>query len=214
LAREPSTRGLNLSGRAFIVNYEGTVLMLFGHRKVLAICSIAFSLAATSAFADLASTENPKSERAFTKVSAKAAASRRAARSVKTRPATAAAHASAPAASSSLVNEARRYLGSGPVFGRKTLWCGNFMDYVLRKTGHKPGGNLASSYASYGRRVAGPQVGALAIMTRGKRGGHVGVVSGVTPEGNVVVVSGNHNNAVAESVYPRSRIYAYVMPGA
>jgi uncharacterized protein (TIGR02594 family) len=193
--------------------------MLFGQRKLLAICSIAFSMAATSAFADIASTENPKSEPAFARVSGKAAASKRAARTahtartVKTRPAAAAAYATAPAASSSLVAEARRYLGTNPT-NRKSLWCGAFMDMVLQKTGHKPGGNLASSYASYGRRVAGPQVGALAVMTRGKRGGHVGVVSGVTPEGNVIVVSGNHNNTVAESVYPRSRIYAYVMPGA
>ena len=88
------------------------------------------------------------------------------------------------------------------------------MDLVLKRTGHKPGSNLASSYASYGRRVAGPQVGAIAVMTRGRGGGHVGVVSGVDASGNVIVVSGNHNNTVAESVYPRSRIYAYVMPDA
>jgi uncharacterized protein (TIGR02594 family) len=88
------------------------------------------------------------------------------------------------------------------------------MDMVLQRTGHKPGGNLARAYASYGQRVSGPQVGALAVMSRGKGGGHVGVVSGVDASGNVIVVSGNHNNTVAESVYPRSRILAYVMPGA
>ena len=43
-------------------------------------------------------------------------------------------------------------------------------------------------------------------------GGHVGVVSGIDAKGNVIVVSGNHNKRVAESTYPRSRIYAYVMP--
>ena len=42
----------------------------------------------------------------------------------------------------------------------------------------------------------------------------VGVVSGVDANGNPIIVSGNHNRTVAESVYPRSRIAAYVMPGS
>ena len=56
-----------------------------------------------------------------------------------------------------------------------------------------------------------PQVGAIAVMGR-RGGGHVGVVSGVDANGNPIIVSGNHNHTVAESVYPRSRISAYVMP--
>jgi formylmethanofuran dehydrogenase subunit C len=43
--------------------------------------------------------------------------------------------------------------------------------------------------------------------------GHVGVVSGIDANGNPIIVSGNHNHTVAESVYPRSRIAAYVVPG-
>jgi uncharacterized protein (TIGR02594 family) len=110
-----------------------------------------------------------------------------------------------------LVSEARRYIGGNPT-GRSSLWCGAFMDMVLKKTGHKGGGNLARAYASYGRRVSGPQVGAIAVMTRGKGGGHVGVVSGVDASGNPIIISGNHNDRVAESTYPRGRIIAYVMP--
>jgi len=83
---------------------------------------------------------------------------------------------------------------------------------VLKKTGHAGGGNLARAYASYGTRVAGPQVGAIAVMARGG-GGHVGVVSGVDANGNPIIISGNHNHTVAEAVYPRGRIIAYVMPG-
>jgi uncharacterized protein (TIGR02594 family) len=110
-----------------------------------------------------------------------------------------------------VVAEARRYLGGNPT-GRRSLWCGAFMDMVLKKTGHKGGGNLARAYASYGRRVSGPQVGAIAVMTRGKAGGHVGVVSGIDASGNPIIISGNHNDVVAESTYPRGRIIAYVMP--
>ncbi len=109
-----------------------------------------------------------------------------------------------------LVAEARKYLGTNPT-GRRSLWCGAFMDMVLRRTGHKGGGNLALAYAHYGHRVAGPQVGAIAVMGR-RGGGHVGVVAGVDPNGNPIIVSGNHNHSVGESVYPRGRIVAYVEP--
>jgi uncharacterized protein (TIGR02594 family) len=108
----------------------------------------------------------------------------------------------------SLVNEARKYLGTNPT-GRATLWCGAFMDLVLRRTGHPPGSNLAGDYARYGTRLSGPEVGAIAI-TNG--GAHVGLVTGVDPNGNPIIVSGNHNRTVAEAVYPRSRVAIYVMP--
>ena len=117
---------------------------------------------------------------------------------------------SAVFASSDIVSEARRYMGGNPT-GRGSLWCGAFMDMVLKHTGHKGGGNLARGYASYGTRVSGPQVGAIAVMGR-NGGGHVGVVSGIDSAGNPIIISGNHNNKVDESVYPRGRIIAYVMP--
>ena len=117
----------------------------------------------------------------------------------------------------SLVAEARKYIGTNPT-GRGSLWCGAFMDMVLKRTGHNGGGNLASAYAHYGQRVSGPQVGAIAVMGR-RGGGHVGVVSGVDPNGNPIIVSGNTWNrstggrhTVAETVYPRGRISAYVVP--
>jgi uncharacterized protein (TIGR02594 family) len=113
--------------------------------------------------------------------------------------------------SNTLVAEARKYIGTNPT-GRGSLWCGAFMDLILKRTGHAGGGNLAKSYASYGTRVSGPQVGAIAVMGR-RGGGHVGVVSGVDANGNPIVVSGNHNHTVAESVYPAGRISAYVLPG-
>jgi uncharacterized protein (TIGR02594 family) len=113
--------------------------------------------------------------------------------------------------SNTLVAEARKYIGTNPT-GRGSLWCGAFMDLILKRTGHAGGGNLAKAYASYGTRVSGPQVGAIAVMGR-RGGGHVGVVSGVDANGNPIVVSGNHNHTVAESVYPAGRISAYVLPG-
>jgi uncharacterized protein (TIGR02594 family) len=113
---------------------------------------------------------------------------------------------------SNVVAEARRYIGGNPT-GRSALWCANFMNMVLQRSGHQTSGsNMARSFASYGRRVSGPQVGAIAVMSRGKRGGHVGVVSGVDASGNPIIISGNHNRRVAEATYSRGRVYAYVMP--
>lgn len=114
--------------------------------------------------------------------------------------------------SSGLVEQARRYIGSNPT-GMGALWCARFMNMVLEKTGRRgTGSNMASSFANYGRRVSGPQVGAIAVMTRGKRGGHVGIVSGIDASGNPIIISGNYNRRVAEAKYSRNRIYAYVMP--
>jgi uncharacterized protein (TIGR02594 family) len=113
--------------------------------------------------------------------------------------------------SSNVVAEARRYIGGNPT-GRGRLWCARFMNMVLQRSGlHGTGSDMARSFASYGQRVSGPQVGAIAVMGR-RGGGHVGVVSGIDASGNPIVVSGNHGHRVAESVYPRGRIYAYVMP--
>jgi uncharacterized protein (TIGR02594 family) len=127
-------------------------------------------------------------------------------------PSGSAASQASPGNMSRVVAEARRYIGGNPT-GRRSLWCARFMNMVLARSGMKTtGSDMASSFARYGRRVSGPQIGAIAVMSRGRRGGHVGVVSGIDAKGNPIVVSGNHSRRVAEAVYSRSRVYAYVMP--
>ena len=112
---------------------------------------------------------------------------------------------------SSLVMEARHYLGGNPT-GRGSLWCARFMNMVLRETGHGgTGSDLAASFAHYGTRVSGPQVGAIAVMGR-RGGGHVGIITGVDAKGNPIMISGNNGNRVREAPVSRGRIYAYVMP--
>ena len=113
---------------------------------------------------------------------------------------------------SSLVAEARRHLGGNPT-GRGSLWCARFMNMVLQQTGHRgTGSDMASSFAKYGTRVSGPQVGAIAVMRRGRSGGHVGIITGVDAKGNPIMISGNNGNRVREAPVSRGRIYAYVMP--
>src|ERR1700675_1266165 len=113
--------------------------------------------------------------------------------------------------SSNVVAEARRYVGGNPT-GRGSLWCARFMNMVLERSGHHgTGSDLARSFANYGQRVSGPQIGAIAVMGR-RGGGHVGVVSGIDASGNPIVVSGNNGNRVREAPVSRGRIFAYVLP--
>lgn len=80
----------------------------------------------------------------------------------------------------SRVSTARRFLGAtARQLGLpRRLWCADFMNLVERRLGRRgTGSRLAMSFAGYGRRLAGPAVGAIATMGR-RGGGHVGVVSG------------------------------------
>jgi uncharacterized protein (TIGR02594 family) len=114
--------------------------------------------------------------------------------------------------SSNVIDEARRYIGHGNPTGRARLWCARFMNLVLERTGHRgTGSDMASSFAHYGQRVSGPQVGAIAVMGR-RGGGHVGVITGIDAQGNPIMISGNNGNRVREMPVSRGRIYAYVMP--
>jgi uncharacterized protein (TIGR02594 family) len=113
--------------------------------------------------------------------------------------------------SSNVVSEARRYLGGNPT-GRGSLWCARFMNLVLQHSGYKgTGSDMAASFANYGQRISGPQVGAIAVMGR-RGGGHVGIITGIDASGNPIMISGNNGNRVREAPISRGRIYAYVMP--
>jgi uncharacterized protein (TIGR02594 family) len=111
-----------------------------------------------------------------------------------------------------VVADARRYVGDGNPTDRSTLWCARFMNMVLHQAGFRgTDSDAARSFASYGHRVSGPRVGAIAVMAR-RGGGHVGIVSGIDRKGNPIVISGNYGHRVAEASISRGRIYAYVMP--
>lgn len=94
------------------------------------------------------------------------------------------------------------------------LWCADFMNFVLRQAGGKgTRSRAARSFLQYGKKLDGPRVGAIAILYRkGPNNGHVGVVRGTDGQGNPILVSGNHGPTVMQSIYPKSRVLAYVMP--
>ena len=93
------------------------------------------------------------------------------------------------------------------------LWCADFINFILRRTGHPTtNSRAAKSFLEYGKRIDQPRVGAIVVLTRGKNGGHVGIVRGTDGAGNIIVISGNHGNKVWESMYPKNRVLGYVIP--
>ncbi len=107
---------------------------------------------------------------------------------------------------------AEGYKGTNPTH-KNSLWCADFMNLVLAQSGAKTSNSsMARSFANYGTRLSGPQVGAIAVFARGKRGGHVGIVKGIDARGNPIIISGNHNRRVGEGTYPRNSVIAYVWP--
>jgi hypothetical protein len=65
------------------------------------------------------------------------------------------------------VEVARQYLGATArqIGLPSSLWCADFANLVERKLGHPgTGSRMAASFAHYGQRISGPQVGAIALM--------------------------------------------------
>lgn len=115
---------------------------------------------------------------------------------------------------SSLVSIARADIGKGPrqMGVPSRLWCADAMNVWLRRAGYKgTGSRAARSFKRYGQRLSGPQAGAIVVFPRGRSGGHVGVISAVNGS-TIRVISGNHNNRVAEADYPTARAIAFVRP--
>lgn len=79
-------------------------------------------------------------------------------------------------------------------------WCGWQMRVWLGVA--NPAGNLARWWAGYGRDAHGPHVGAIVVWPRGRRHGHVGIITGRTADGRWIVKSGNDGHRVRER--PRS----------
>jgi CHAP domain len=99
----------------------------------------------------------------------------------------------------------------------KAAWCAAFVGAALRKAGVRDipaahGGNIASSYAQWGRHVDPQDVrrGDVVVLTRGHRpgqtGGHVGLATGPMVDGKIPTIEGNARHMVR-------RAYERIRPG-
>ena len=115
---------------------------------------------------------------------------------------------------SSLVDEARRRLGSPKFTGLPGPWCADAVSAWLRDAGKPPLANrMAASALDYGPHVSSPAPGDLVVMrTRRGPAAHVGIVEGVNADGSVRIISGNWRRMVAEADIPRSSVTAFIRP--
>lgn len=98
----------------------------------------------------------------------------------------------------------------------ETPWCGVALAAWMQEAGYPIPKHYyrALAWADYGVSCRGPRQGAIAVLTR-KGGGHVGLVTGVTPNGlHVRLLGGNQNDAVNEAWFTRERITVYRLPAA
>lgn len=108
-----------------------------------------------------------------------------------------------------LLARARAFLGRNPGgWKHPSLWCGEFMARIAPELARRLDNPAwARDWADLPH--VKPRVGAIVVLARG-HGGHIGVVSGFDRRGNPRVISGNHGHRVAEGVYSKRRVIAYV----
>jgi uncharacterized protein (TIGR02594 family) len=96
----------------------------------------------------------------------------------------------------------------------KLPWCGAVMARICIDAGldHPKRYASALAWGEWGVNAGGPRQGAVAVLTR-SGGGHVGIVTGVSPDGKMVrLLGGNQNDGVNEAWFAASRITGYRKP--
>jgi hypothetical protein len=109
--------------------------------------------------------------------------------------------------SSSVASEAMRWVGSGNMTGKRGNWCRYFVNFVLRRTGHRYNNDgLARNTGSLGPRSR-PAPGVLAYNH-----GHVDVIVRVEG-GRALTVGGNGHGSRVRSHWVSLRKYSgFVRP--
>lgn len=69
----------------------------------------------------------------------------------------------------------------------------------------------AKAWLDWGINMWEPEVGAVVVIDR-EGGGHVGLVTGITPDGSLRVFGGNQGNRVCEAVFDPARVLGYRWP--
>lgn len=97
-------------------------------------------------------------------------------------------------------------------------WCGSFVAWVFQQVGipyRRATAAQARDWLRWGKKIPGPCLGAVRVDWRGDPSGwqgHVSVVVGRSPEGDVVAVSGNKGDRVSVDRYDNRRLLGYVYP--
>jgi uncharacterized protein (TIGR02594 family) len=95
----------------------------------------------------------------------------------------------------------------------ETPWCGTFVAACMQKAGVGLPKHWyrAKGWLDWGTPLSGPAVGAVVIFER-DGGGHVGIVTGRSTAGNLLVLGGNQGDEVRESPFGFKRVLGYRWP--
>jgi uncharacterized protein (TIGR02594 family) len=93
----------------------------------------------------------------------------------------------------------------------ETPWCSAFVNACMREAGVVGTGKAnARSWLHWGRELAAPEFGCVAVFSRppSPANGHVAFYVGETKT-TIWVIGGNQNNRVCFAEYPRARLLSY-----
>lgn len=95
----------------------------------------------------------------------------------------------------------------------ETPWCGTFVAACMKENGVRLPKHWyrAKGWLDWGTALTGPAVGCVVVFER-QGGGHVGLVTGRTTGGNLLVLGGNQGDMVKESPFGFSRVLGYRWP--
>lgn len=95
----------------------------------------------------------------------------------------------------------------------ETPWCGTALAAWMTQAGIDPPKAYfrAKSWLDWGLPIQVPRRGCIVVFGR-DGGGHVGIVTGKTPDGQLTVLGGNQGDSVSERAFPTSRVLGYRIP--
>lgn len=119
------------------------------------------------------------------------------------------------AASSPVIREMFALCGHSDVTRDETPWCAAFVGACLALSGWRNTGSLmARSYLRFGKKLAEPRPGAVAVFWRGRpdsSAGHVGFF--LADEGaRIRILGGNQSDRVSVTTLPKTRLLGYRWP--
>lgn len=87
---------------------------------------------------------------------------------------------------------------SGAAINDATSWCAGFANFTLESSGVEGTGSaMALSFrGKWGQNLEDPAYGSIATISYGGGKGHVGIVVGSNPKGQVLILGGNQGAAV------------------
>ena len=97
----------------------------------------------------------------------------------------------------------------------ETAWCSAFVNWCVTQAGHRGTNSAAArSWLTWGRSLAEPAVGSIAVFRRGgsPASGHVAFFLERRGSG-IMVLGGNQSNGVRVSSYPAQDLLGYRMTG-